>query len=61
MALLNMDFTSVRALRNWLDMNRSQCDSPEEYDEWLQQFFEDGNTVTVHGEEFDYWACWELV
>lgn len=61
MAILTMEFTSIAKLRTWLENKRWECNSPEEYNAWLQQFFNDGNTVTVHGEEYDYWACWELV
>ncbi len=59
--MFNMNFTSVRELREWLDKKRCECEGPEEYDEWLQGFFDRGNTVTVRGEEYNYWACWELL
>ena len=59
--MLNMSFNTVGELRSWLDKKRLECDSPEEYDAWLQDFFEKGNTVSVRGEEYDYWACWELL
>ena len=59
--MLNMEFASVRALRDWLDKKRCECEGPEEYDAWLQDFFDRGNTVSVRGEEYDYWACWELL
>ena len=55
--LLHMEFSSKRELRNWLDMNRQQCDNEEEFLEWLEQFFEDGNTVAVNGETWDLDDC----
>ena len=27
----------------------------------LYNYFESGNEISVHGEKYDYWACWELV
>lgn len=59
--MLTLEFTSVRSLQDWLDKKRRECESPEEYDAWLQNFFEEGNTISVRGEEYDYWACWELL
>jgi len=60
MAKLILAFTSIAKLRTWLDNRRWEFDGPEAFNDWLQNFFEQGNTVTVHGEEYDYWACWEL-
>lgn len=54
--MLNMEFASKRSLQEWLGKKRCECESPEEYDAWLQNFFEEGNTVSVRGEEYDYWA-----
>lgn len=31
------------------------------FSDWLNEFFDNGNTITVHGEEYDFWACWELI
>lgn len=59
--MVNRSFSSVSALRQYLDNRRYDCGSPEAYDEWLQNFFDSGNTFSVHGEEYDYWACWELL
>ena len=59
--LLNLSFTSVSELRRWLQKKMWDFDGPEEFHSWLSSFFDEGNTVTVHGEEYDYWACWELV
>lgn len=59
--MLNMQFFSVQALRDWLNKKRRDCESPEEYDKWLQAFFDEGNTVTVRGEEYDAWDCRELL
>ena len=59
--MLKLGFASVQALQDWLNKNRCGCTGPEEYDKWLQDFFDRGNIVSVCGEEYDYWACWELL
>ena len=59
--LLNRVFNSVSALRTWLENKNFESGSPENFNEWLQNYFDEGNTITVHGEEYDFWACWELV
>ena len=58
--LLNLSFTSVSELRRWLQKKMWDFDGPDEFYSWLYDFFDKGNTITVHGEEYDYWACWEL-
>ena len=55
-----MTFQTVSALRSWLEEKNFWSDSAEAYDEWLQEFFR-YNTITVDGEEWDYWDCWELI
>ena len=59
--MFNYTFNSVSSLRDWIEQKNFESGSPEAFCEWLQNLFEDGSTVTVHGEEYDYWACWELV
>ena len=59
--LVNYRFSTKGELRRWLEKKRWDCDSPEEFYNWLCDFFDEGNSVTVLGEEYDYWACWELV
>ena len=54
-------FSSVRDLRDWLKKKNYESGSPEKYIEWLQGFFEEGNSVFVRYEEYDYWACLELL
>ena len=54
-------FSSISDLWRWLQRKADECSDPEAYDEWLQTFFDGGNTITVHGEEYDYWSCWELL
>lgn len=54
-------FTSVSSLRRWLENKNQECGSPEAFIEWLDKYFEDGNEISVHGEQYDYWDCWELV
>lgn len=59
--LLHMEFSSTRALRNWLEMNLQECGSHEEYDEWLERFFVDGNTIFVGNEEWSYQNCFDII
>lgn len=54
-------FTNVSVLQKWLEQKNYECESPEEFSEWLYNYFECGNEISVHGEKYDYWACWELV
>lgn len=60
MAYFNLAFSSVSDLRRWLGRKAEEAGDPESYCNWLQEFFENGNSITVHGEEYDYWSCWEL-
>ena len=55
-----LTFSSVSALKEWLDNKNWECGSPEAFSEWLYNFFERGNTITVHGEEYDRISCMEL-
>lgn len=59
--MFNFTFNSISALRSWLEKKNFDSGRPEAFNEWLQNLFDEGNTVTVHGEEYDFWACWELV
>ena len=58
---LDLHFSSISELRRWLERKSDSCGAPESYDAWLRDFFDEGNMITVHGEEYDYWACWELL
>ena len=35
--------------------------SPEAFSEWLERYFDEGNEISVHGEQYDFWSCLELV
>lgn len=61
MVTLNLSFSSVSELKQWLKEKNYELDSPEEFYDWLCDFFESGNTITVDEEEYDYWDCWEMV
>lgn len=54
-------FPSVSILRKWLENKNYECGSPEAFSEWLTNYFEEGNEISVHGEQYDFWSCWELV
>lgn len=60
MAIVNK-FVHTARLIAWLEQMNLECGSPEAFDEWLQDYFEEGNEVEVYGEKYDYWACRELV
>ncbi len=59
--LVNYRFSTIGDLRRWLEKRMWDFEGPEEFYEWLSNYFDEGNTMTVRGEEYDYWACWELV
>lgn len=59
--LMNLSFNTIGELRRWLENKNFDAESPEAFCDWLHKYFDEGNTITVHGEEYDYWACWELV
>lgn len=59
--MINLTFKSVSSLKDWLENKHWSFNNEEEYQEWIQKFFEEGNSITVHNEEFDYWSCWELL
>lgn len=56
-----LSFTSVSACRRWLERKCSESESSEAFEVWLTNFFDDGNAVSVRGEPYDFWACWELL
>lgn len=58
---INLQFTSVSDLRYWLKRKADECGDPESYNDWLSGYFDEGNSITAHGEEYDYWSCWELL
>lgn len=57
---VNLEFSRVSDLRCWLERKCDAAGDPDSYYDWLRSFFEDGNSINVHGEEYDYWSCWEL-
>ena len=54
-------FTNISVLKRWLENKRWECESPEEFSKWLENYFENGNEISVHGEQYTYWDCWELI
>ncbi len=59
--LVERQFTSENDLRDWLRRRSDEAGSPEAYDEWLRNYFDDGNSISVNDREYDYWTCWELL
>lgn len=58
---MNKSFYNISALKDWLRNKMFDCGNPEAYDNWLYEFFEEGNTIIVHGEEYDYEYCSDLI
>lgn len=54
-------FASVSSLRRWLERKLQECEGQEAFFEWLTLYFENGDEITVNGEPYGFWACWELV
>lgn len=54
-------FTSVSSLRTWLKRKMDESGNPEAFTEWLTNYFDEGNEISVHGEQYDFWSCLELV
>lgn len=59
-ASINRRFETVGELTKWLEDRSSEAENIEEFYNWLDEYFNEGNTITVQGEEYDYWACYEL-
>ena len=54
-------FTNVSTLKRWLENKRWECNSPEEFSKWLEDYFENGNEISVHGEQYTFLDCLELI
>lgn len=54
-------FSSKASLEKWLDDKNFECGSPEAFSEWLENYFNNGNTISVHGELYDYLSCMEIL
>lgn len=61
MKKVKFDFSSTRDLKGWLERRKWNCESPEAFDNCLQDFFNNGHEISVNGKKYDYWDCWELV
>lgn len=57
----NYIFPYASALKQRLKKMKDKAESPEAFNDLLQKFFDEGNTITVKGEKYDYAACLELV
>lgn len=58
---MQINFENISSLKKWLERKNFEMGSPEQYDKWLQQYFEEGNLISVNEEIYDYWSCWELL
>lgn len=54
-------FTSVSVLVKWLENKNFECGSPEAFSKWLENYFENGNEISVHGKHYSYLDCIELI
>lgn len=59
--IIEVTFYTKKQLKSYLKEKQYDFVSPEEFHKWLFEFFENGNTVTVLGEEIDYQYCTELI
>lgn len=59
--ILEIAFFNKKQLKVYLKEKQYDFDSPEEFHKWLFEFFENGNIITVLGEEIDYQYCTELI
>ena len=57
---ITRNFQNVAALTQWLDNKRCECESQEEYVQWLHTFFEEGNKIKVNGVDYRYSDCSEI-
>ena len=58
---IDFTFSSVSALKEWLKNKRFETGNPEAFDEWIFNLFENGNTISVNGYDYDYFSCLELI
>lgn len=58
---IDLNFNNRRDLERWLERKNFESGSPEAFNAWLQEFFDDGNIISVQDDEYDYLACLELV
>lgn len=58
---IEFDFSSIKDLQEWLERQKWNRENPEAFDNWLQDFFKNGNEISVNDKNYDYWDCWELV
>ena len=59
--IIEVTFYTKKQIKSCLKEKQYDFDSPEEFHKWLFEFFENGNTITVLGEEIDYQYCTELI
>lgn len=61
MALLHLTFTSRNEFIDWLRAKLTEAHSTVEFMEWLSDFFDQGNTVTVCGREYTFMDCYDMI
>lgn len=61
MVAVNLKFRNRRELRTWLEDKNWNAGSPEAFNDWLYNFFDEGNSISVRDEEYDYWSCQEML
>jgi len=57
---IEKDFRNNHRLREWLDTKSWEHETEEEFYEWLEKFFEEGNRVSVKGAACDLQDCIDL-
>lgn len=61
MALLHLTFTSRNEFIDWLRAKLTEAHSTVEFMEWLSDFFDQGNTITVCGREYTFMDCYDMI
>lgn len=53
-------FRNESALIKWLENKNFECESPEAFNKWLEDYFECGNEISIYGNHYSYLDCIEL-
>ncbi|MBE6099792.1 MAG: hypothetical protein II778_01700 [Anaerovibrio sp.] len=57
---IEKDFRNNHRLREWLETMSWEHETEEQFYEWLEKFFEEGNRVSVKGAACDVQDCIDL-
>lgn len=54
------DFRNQHRLREWLETKSWEYEEVDQFYEWLEKFFEEGNRISVKGAACDLQDCIDL-